>query len=724
MNSAKLGLVIVSTFAAILVFGSFIILANNNTQFKSANGITGNAVASGFGGRGHAINLEGKEIAADVTESNLNCSWTSWKNRDIPSGTGDWETLKDFANICKDPVAIECQTTKGVDASETGQIVTCSAAEGLTCKTADNSKGCKDYKVRFCCPNTIKTPQVVSKQSSSDNKPSTVNPVTQIATKTPEATCTDSDGGLNYFEKGTTTKDKGTIYYSKHSRQSLKPKTDFCIGHSKFLVEYTCSTSHNTNIKTKYYRCPNGCKDGACIGGNTTPCPEYAQPLCENGTITSGTIGKDGCRGPPKCTIIDKCLAIPCPAPPQGEGCVYQNITYDDNQCKTSCGTLVCTTNLCTDTNPNNDGYSKGLIHNTDNSPLESDTIREYNPSYTEDTYVQVSSSTSALMNVFGEEKTVQVGQTVQFIVAKLHITNISFFGVGNSNNEVQAEILSINDFCKSTSAVSDYYCNADISVGSKEIQCLNGCSNGNCIPSTPVEAYYFNDTCNNGIVGVDEECDGSKISRGGVYVHLYKNGSAPGHIETITVEGYMYNLQLLGLNADLTSVSLNVSGKLFTLNREITKSDGSILFYIKDISKSDANLMEATIGIKSALIENCADLTIYPYNFTDGTLSCTSDCKYDTSACTIYVPNVTIQCSSNDDCSQGGPDQNLSLCLNNNTSCLSTTTYSCANPGTANAACVYNYDYSNCTPCSNGCDATTGACSLLPPPPPPPPAV
>ena len=35
------------------------------------------------------------------------------------------------------------------------------------------------------------------------------------------------------------------------------------------------------------------------------------------------------------------CAIIDCPAPPAG--CEYTDMTYDENQCMLSCGTLVCT---------------------------------------------------------------------------------------------------------------------------------------------------------------------------------------------------------------------------------------------------------------------------------------------------------------------------------------------------------------------------------------------
>ena len=48
--------------------------------------------------------------------------WTRWLNRDLPSGTGDWETLADFPphQVCPRPVGIECQTADGRPYNATG----------------------------------------------------------------------------------------------------------------------------------------------------------------------------------------------------------------------------------------------------------------------------------------------------------------------------------------------------------------------------------------------------------------------------------------------------------------------------------------------------------------------------------------------------------------------------------------------------------------------------
>ena len=86
----------------------------------------------------------------------VNATWTPWLNRDSPDGVGDWETLPEFVAAglaCVNPLAIECQTTTGIDWSKTGQIYSCSAVTGGVCENANQVDGtCLDYQVRFLCP--------------------------------------------------------------------------------------------------------------------------------------------------------------------------------------------------------------------------------------------------------------------------------------------------------------------------------------------------------------------------------------------------------------------------------------------------------------------------------------------------------------------------------------------------------------------------------------------
>ena len=96
------------------------------------------------------------ERSASLGTHNQTGTWTAWLNRDAPGGSGDWETLSEFVTAgqaCANPTAIECQTTSGVDWTQSGEAYTCGATAGGICRTVDQADGtCLDYRVRFFCP--------------------------------------------------------------------------------------------------------------------------------------------------------------------------------------------------------------------------------------------------------------------------------------------------------------------------------------------------------------------------------------------------------------------------------------------------------------------------------------------------------------------------------------------------------------------------------------------
>ncbi|XP_028296103.1 mucin-5AC-like [Gouania willdenowi] len=85
--------------------------------------------------------------------------WTDWFDRDNPSGSGDWELLKNLhkenpGKICPQPSQIQAQTLSGQNAPAPGDNnVVISPSVGLICKNKDQKdKKCEDYRVRFHCP--------------------------------------------------------------------------------------------------------------------------------------------------------------------------------------------------------------------------------------------------------------------------------------------------------------------------------------------------------------------------------------------------------------------------------------------------------------------------------------------------------------------------------------------------------------------------------------------
>lgn len=82
--------------------------------------------------------------------------------------------------------------------------------------------------------------------------PSVTN-ATPASSSSGVSTCTDTDGGKNYAVQGTIT---GTDYLGRPYNY-----TDRCTGDT-VLQEYYCDNT-GTGVFI-YYKCPNGCANGAC----------------------------------------------------------------------------------------------------------------------------------------------------------------------------------------------------------------------------------------------------------------------------------------------------------------------------------------------------------------------------------------------------------------------------------------------------------------------------
>ncbi len=90
-------------------------------------------------------------------------------------------------------------------------------------------------------------------------------------TTPPPPTCTEDDGGISYFKRGTCTDSSGS-------------KTDSCSADGKKVFEYHCVNNQRCESQP-WYTCPSGyeCKNGACVKGTTPPPP----------TCTDSDGGKD-----------------------------------------------------------------------------------------------------------------------------------------------------------------------------------------------------------------------------------------------------------------------------------------------------------------------------------------------------------------------------------------------------------------------------------------------
>lgn len=76
-----------------------------------------------------------------------------------------------------------------------------------------------------------------------------------ITISKPNATCTDTDNGLDYYVKG-------KIIYKNHP-QGIGGEEDFCTD-TFYLSERICRNPLDSKRNYQSFYCPNGCSDGAC----------------------------------------------------------------------------------------------------------------------------------------------------------------------------------------------------------------------------------------------------------------------------------------------------------------------------------------------------------------------------------------------------------------------------------------------------------------------------
>jgi len=86
-----------------------------------------------------------------------NGRWTRWKDRDDPSGTGDYERRSDFPDVCAQPEAMRVIAPGSSNEqfwAPPDRLRSFSAREGLRCYNSDQVDGtCFNYSVRFDCGN-------------------------------------------------------------------------------------------------------------------------------------------------------------------------------------------------------------------------------------------------------------------------------------------------------------------------------------------------------------------------------------------------------------------------------------------------------------------------------------------------------------------------------------------------------------------------------------------
>ncbi len=153
----------------------------------------------------------------------------------------------------------------------------------------------------------------------------------------PSQVCTDSDDGMNYYQKG--------ILTVTHNNGVKEIFEDECNGEK--INEYVCNSDGGYSISTSF-ECPNGCNDGACtvkevvikppvITENAKPAPVV---IPQNDEINKVHYICDGCPVENNCYPIGYRMS--------GEYCGPGKIFISQLNADTSCdNNFECGSNIC-----------------------------------------------------------------------------------------------------------------------------------------------------------------------------------------------------------------------------------------------------------------------------------------------------------------------------------------------------------------------------------------
>ena len=164
--------------------------------------------------------------------------------------------------------------------------------------------------------------------------------------------CNDTDGGINYNVLGTVMVTRW-IFTQKYY--------DSCSGNSANLLERYCSTKGA--LQTQVYKCPSGCKNGACVSNQTCTDTDGGENYYVKGIVS----GYDG-NGAYIANISDVCEGSNLTAPISinnlreriCDGIYGKDVFYT---CPNGCSDGACITNTnqtCTDSDGGKNYYVLG----------------------------------------------------------------------------------------------------------------------------------------------------------------------------------------------------------------------------------------------------------------------------------------------------------------------------------------------------------------------------
>ncbi len=305
--------------------------------------------------------------------------------------------------------------------------------------------------------------------------------------------CSDSDGGINYYIKGTLVAGNNT-------------EDDYCDSYG-FLREFYCDDNSDDSIGIKRYNCSvenKQCINGACIVASCiNECPASGQKRC-NGQYsqTCGNYDSDSCfewNSGDFCTNGCNQTSGNC----NGQSCTPATCSSLGRQCGSwsdGCnGTLNCgtcpagqTCNMngqcilssgCTDSDGGINYYEKGIATNNSGSY----------PDYCYYEGISIMHEYFCLSNSIIKET---VSCPLSCSNGKC---NGDYYCVDSDGKNPNIKGVTVDktgnytDYCKSSSSVKEYYCishtgelrNKDISCSGGK-SCIDGaCTTGSCTPAT-----------------------------------------------------------------------------------------------------------------------------------------------------------------------------------------------------------------------------------------------
>ena len=398
------------------------------------------------------------------------------------------------------------------------------------------------------------------------------------------AACTDSDGGINYFVKGTVNSSASTY-------------TDFCTGNT--LTEFYClnGTARNTT-----YACPYACSNGACIN-QTTPANQTNSTCRDSdGGLNYYTFGAVYINGSSSPSCFDACQGssstlYECYCTSNGS---LSLVTYT---CPYGCSNGACanqttptnqTNNTCSDSDGGINYYVQGTTTNATTSKTDSCNVNNLTEYYC--SYGAVLSTTYgcpyACSNGACINQTTPANQT--------NCTDsdggINYYVKGSTTNAT----ISKTDSCNGNN-LTEYYCSYG-AVLSTTYGCPYACSNGACANQT-TPTNQTNYTCTDSDGGINFNVKGTTTG--------WYNGSLYT-VNDSCKEGVLTEYYCSGANINLTSHNCPsgcsngacINQTTNTTNSTCSDSDGGINYYLQGTTTN------ATVSHTDACVPNPGSVT------------------------------------------------------------------------------------------------------------------